>query len=79
MKSRLWEILNIVSVSTNELYTFNFIFIDFISPIHLLPLWLFQIMEVKHCLVAATGHCEGGSGHYGKEESEELDLLPARY
>lgn len=37
-----------------------------------------QIMEVRRQPAAATGRCEGGSGHCGKEESAESLLSPAR-
>lgn len=69
--------LNIYEIQT--LGNFEHCFSIYKWSSYLLPLWLFQIMEVKRCLVAATGLCEGESGHYGKEESEALDLLPARY
>lgn len=36
-----------------------------------------QITEVRRQPAAATGRCEGGSGHCGKEESAESPLSPA--
>lgn len=47
--------------------------------VHFAPLFVGQITEVRRYTVAATGHCEGGSGHCGKEGSGESDSLPARY
>lgn len=54
-----------------------YIFTDLSLPY--VPLVIGQITEVRRYSVAATGHCAGGSGRCGKEESGESDSLPARY
>lgn len=45
--------------------------------VYLIPEFVGQIMAVRLFMGAATGPCEGGSGHCGKEVSGESDSSPA--